>query len=179
MNRRAAIRYARSLLDVAVAEGDPDQVERDLEAFVALVNGSGELRRILTSPGIPTARKRPLVQALAERGGTSPIVTRLLGMLADRDALSLAGEILDVYRENLLERRQTVRAEVVTATALGAAHADALTKSLARATGKSVSLDLKVDPSIIGGVVTRIGSTVYDGSVVRQLERIKERLTGD
>jgi F-type H+-transporting ATPase subunit delta len=178
VNRRAATRYARSLLDVAAAEADPEQVGRELEGFAALLDQSGELRRVLANPAIPTARKRPLVEALAGRAETSPLVAKLLVMLAERDALSLAREIHDVYRDLLLERKQTVRAEVVTAAPLDAAHADALQKSLATATGKRVALDLKVDPDIIGGVVTRIGSTVYDGSVVRQLERIKERLTG-
>jgi F-type H+-transporting ATPase subunit delta len=177
VNRRAATRYARSLLDVAVAEGDPDKVDNELGGFVALMAESGELRRVLTNPGIPAARKRPLVQALAERAGASPVVTRLLLMLADRDALSLTSEIHDVYREHLLDRRQTVLAEVVTATTLATEHAEALQRGLAQATGKHVALDLKVDPAIIGGVVTRIGGTVYDGSIVRQLERIKERLT--
>jgi F-type H+-transporting ATPase subunit delta len=177
VNRNAAGRYARSLLDVAVAEGDPDRVGNELAGFVALMRESAELRRVLTNPGIPAARKRLVAQALAERAGTSSPMAKLLVMLAERGALSLAEEILDVYREGLLERQQTVRAEVVTAAPLDPAHREALERSLARATGKRVSLELKVDPGIIGGVVTRIGSTVYDGSVVRQLERIKERLT--
>jgi F-type H+-transporting ATPase subunit delta len=179
VSRRAAGRYALSLLDVAVSEGDPEQVAGELAGFVALMHESAELRRVLTNPGIPAARKRPLAQAIAERSGVSSPVAKLLVMLAGRNALSLAGEILHVYRESLLERQQTVRAEVITAAPLGAGHREALEKGLSRATGKRIALDLKVDPAIIGGIVTRIGSTVYDGSVVRQLERIKERLTQD
>jgi F-type H+-transporting ATPase subunit delta len=81
------------------------------------------------------------------------------------------------YRDRLLDFRGVVRAEVTTALPLDTSRADAIQKSLATLTGRTVLLATKIDPAIIGGLVARIGSTVYDGSVTRQLEKMKERLT--
>ncbi|PYQ73656.1 MAG: ATP synthase F1 subunit delta, partial [Acidobacteria bacterium] len=104
------------------------------------------------------------------------IVGKMLTLLADRDRLVLLPDLVASYRERLLDYRKIVRAEVTTAAPLGGDRAKALESSLARVTGRSVVLDMRVDASIIGGVVARVGSTVYDGSVTRQLEKIKERL---
>ncbi len=177
MKRATADRYARSLLAVALREGDPERVGDELAGFVRAVDESAELKRVLANPAVPSPRKRALVGALAERTVLSPMVAKLLLMLAERDRLEIVTDVLSVYRERLLEQQQAVRAEVTTAVPLDADRAETLARSLAGATGKRVTLDLKVDPAIIGGIVTRIGSVVYDGSVVRQLERIKQRLT--
>jgi F-type H+-transporting ATPase subunit delta len=89
----------------------------------------------------------------------------------------LIPDLLAAYRDRLLDHRNIVRAEVTTTTSLPAERAKAIEASLSRSTGRTISLTARVDPAIIGGVVTRIGSTVYDGSVARQLEKIRERLT--
>ena len=97
-------------------------------------------------------------------------------LLADRDRLSLLPDLLAVYRERLLDYRQVVRAEVTTAMPLAQDRAAQLEKRLAEVTGRRVTMTAKVDPALIGGVVTRIGSTVYDGSVATHLETMKQRL---
>jgi F-type H+-transporting ATPase subunit delta len=176
-NRTAATRYARALLEVGVQEkADLQQIERELASFVDLLKQYPTLEKVLLNPAVPVPRKRAAVADLTTRIGTQPIVTKLLILLAERDRFVLLPNLLDAYRERLLDHQKVVRAVVTTATALTTDRAQAIQRSLADVTGRTVTLDAKVDPSIIGGVVARIGSTVYDGSVTRQLEKMKQRL---
>jgi F-type H+-transporting ATPase subunit delta len=177
-SRAAATRYARALFDVARKEADIDQAGRDLAAFAQLVAGHELLPRVLSNPAIPAARKRAVVEQLLARAGfASPVVGKLLTLLADRDRLALLPEIATAYQDRLMSHANVVRAEVVTAIGLPADRVAALQQGLAAATGRQVQLETRVDPSIIGGAITRIGSMVYDGSVTRQLEKMKEALT--
>ncbi len=177
-NRTAATRYARALLDVGVAEkADLDQVERDLAGIVDLFTQHKELAQALLNPVVPVQRKRAAMDALTAKGKLVPIVAKLLGLLAERDRLVLLPDLLSAYRDRLLQHRNVVRAEITTTTALPADRVKAIEAGLARASGRTVSLTANVDPGIIGGVVTRMGSTIYDGSVTRQLQRMKEKLS--
>jgi F-type H+-transporting ATPase subunit delta len=176
-NKTAAIRYARALLDVAVRErADLDAIERELSQFGDLFARYPLLEKVLLNPAVPVARKRAAVADLLGLAKLSPIVSKLLTLLADRDRLVLVPELLAAYRERLLEHQNVVRAEVTTSVPLDAERTSAIQRGLANLTGRTVTLSTKVDPTIIGGMVARIGSTVYDASVTRQLERMKERL---
>ncbi len=176
-HRTAAARYARALLDVAVKEkADLDQVERDLASIVDLFAQYKLLSQVLLNPVVPVPRKRAAMDALTSRDRMLPMVAKLLGLLAERDRLALLPDLLAAYRDRLLAYRNVVRAEVTTTTALSGEQLKTIEANLAKASGRAVMLSAKVDPSIIGGVVTRMGSTIYDGSVVRQLERIRGRL---
>ena len=131
----------------------------------------------MTSLGPSGPRRRAAVAAILDRDGSiTPAVARLLLLLAERDRIRLLPQILEAYRERLLAHRRIVRAEVVTAVPLPEERRRAVEAGLAAATGLTVAMEVRVDPSIVGGVVARIGSTVYDGSVVRQLARLRERL---
>lgn len=176
-NRTAAGRYSRALLDVTRKEGDVEAAERDLASFVSLVEGDRTLARVLASPSVPAPRKKALVSELLSRAPLVPTVSKILLMMAERDRLGLLPAVLDDYRERLLELRNVVRAEVTTATELAADRVNALQQALSAMTGRQVAMTTRVDPALIGGVVTRIGSVVYDGSVRRQLERLRETLT--
>jgi F-type H+-transporting ATPase subunit delta len=176
-SRAAATRYARALFDVALKEAEPERVGTELAAFSALVSENAMLQRALVSPSIPAARKRAIVEALLARAGAvTPVVSKLLLLLADRDRLALLPEVADGYRDRLLQHQHVVRAEVITAVPLPDDRRASLERGIARATGRKVVLTARVDPAIIGGAVTRVGSTVYDGSVARQLERLREQL---
>jgi F-type H+-transporting ATPase subunit delta len=105
------------------------------------------------------------------------VLAKLIALLAERDRLVLLPDLLASYRERLLDHQNVVRAEVTTAVPLAADRTQAIERALARVTGRTVTLATKVDPAIIGGVVARIGSTVYDGSVTTQLLKMKHRLT--
>jgi F-type H+-transporting ATPase subunit delta len=176
-NKTAAIRYARALLDVAVKEkADLDQIENELSQFAALFKQYPLLEKVLLNPAVPMPRKRAAVSDLLTQAHFTPIVSKLLALLADRDRLVLVPELLAAYSDRLLDFRGVVRAEVTTASLLDQGRADAIRKGLSELTGRTVLLATKIDPAIIGGLVARIGSTVYDGSVTRQLEKMKERL---
>jgi F-type H+-transporting ATPase subunit delta len=174
--RGSATRYARALLDVAIAESIAERAEQDLAAFASVLDQHPPLKSALMHPAVPAARKRAIVEDVAKRLGLATPVAKLLGMLADRDRLALLPDLLEVYRDRLLEHQQVVRAELTTAEALAPDQQSRLQERLARATGRRVTLSTKVDPSILGGVVARIGSVVYDGSLATQLSKMRDRL---
>jgi F-type H+-transporting ATPase subunit delta len=176
-NKTAAIRYARALLDIAIKEkANLEQIESDLAQFVGLFAQHPTLEKVLLNPAVPVPRKRAAVVELTGQAKLPPILSKLLVLLAERDRLVLMPDLLAAYRERLLEHQHVVRADVTTATPLAAERQQAIQSGLARVTGRTVTLSTRVDPSIIGGVIARVGSTVYDGSVTRQLERMKDRL---
>jgi len=174
--RASAARYARALLDVAIKESDPERAGQELAAFVDVVTRHPDLARVLANPVVSAADKRAVVQQVVERLQLSTPAAKLLALLAARGRLPLLPDLLDVYRERLMEHQRVVRAEVTTAVPLSPEHAAQLQQRLASATGRAVTMTTKVDASIIGGAVTRIGSTVYDGSVAAQLAKVRDRL---
>jgi F-type H+-transporting ATPase subunit delta len=174
--RASAARYARALLDVAIRESDPERAEEELAAFVDLVRTNPDLQRTLANPVVPATDKRAVVQQILDRLNPTPPVGKLILLLASRGRLALLPDLLDVYRERLMEHRNVLRAEVTTAVPLSPERASQLQRRLAAATGRVVTMTTSVDASIIGGVVTRIGSTVYDGSVATQLAKVRDRL---
>jgi F-type H+-transporting ATPase subunit delta len=176
-SRTAANRYARALFDVALKEQqDLERIAAELGGFVALLKAHPTLEKVLHNPAVPAPRKREAVAALVRRAGTSPTVGKLLVLLAERDRLAILPDLLAAYHDRLLDHRHVVRAEVVTAAPLAADRIAAIERSLARATGRQVTMSARVDPSIIGGLVARVGSTVYDASVTAQLARMKQKL---
>ena len=176
-NKTAALRYARALLDVAIKERAPlDGIGDELAAFVDLFTQNPSLERVMLHPAVPVPRKRAAMAALVERARPSPILSKLLVLLAERDRLVLLPDLLSAYRERVLDHQQVVRAEVTTASPIGPDRAQGIERGLARLTGRTVRLGVRTDPTLIGGVVARIGDTIYDGSVTTQLERMKKRL---
>jgi F-type H+-transporting ATPase subunit delta len=175
--RASAARYARALLDITITESDPVAAERDLAAFVDLVQGHPDLQRTLANPVVSAASKRAVVQQLLERSQPTAPVGKLLLLLASRGRIELVPDLLDVYRERLMEHRQVIQAEVTTAAPLAPERVSELQQRLTKITGRAVTMTTKVDQAIIGGIVTRIGGTVYDGSVATQLAKVRDRLS--
>lgn len=174
--RTSATRYAKALLEVAIQESDPSVVEQDLASVARAMAESAELRRALTSPGIPQQVRGNVLSALTSSMGVQAPVAKLLKMLADRKRLDLVPTMTEVYGERLLAHRNVVRATVTSAAPLAADQKQRLEASLGSMTGQEVQLETAVDPALIGGVVTRIGSTVYDGSIRTQLQKMKQQL---
>ena len=176
-SKAAAHRYARALFDVAVQEQQNlDEIEARLAEFVDLFRQYPALEKVMLNPAVPVARKRAAVAELTTRLGVTAILAKLLALLADRDRLIVLPDVLSAYRERLREHRGWILAEVTTAQPLSAERALQIEHRLTQVTGKKVTVSARVDPSIIGGVVTRIGGTVYDSSVTRQLEKMRSRL---
>ena len=177
-SRTAAARYARAALDVATRESaDLDTIAGELDEFVAFLKQQPALEGLLLNPAIPAPRKRAAMEQITQRAGFNPIVSKLLVLLADRDRLGLLGDIAATYRDFLADRQNVVRAEVSSAEPLSTDRIQAIEQRLATVTGKRVEMTTKVDKTIIGGVVARVGSTVYDASIATQLRKIRDRLT--
>jgi F-type H+-transporting ATPase subunit delta len=176
-SRTAALRYARALFDVALKEQqDLERIERELVSFADLVKQHEELSRALLNPAIPASRKRGAVSEILKRTTMTTVVAKLLTLLAERDRLILLPDLVAAFRQRVMDHRGVVRANITTAMPLDAERTRSVERALATATGRQVMLVAIVDPSIIGGVVTRIGGTVYDSSVTGQLSRMKKKL---
>jgi F-type H+-transporting ATPase subunit delta len=177
-SRTAAARYARALLDVATKESvDLDKIAGELDDFNAFLQQQTALQGLMLNPAVPAPRKRGTMEEITKRSGYAPIVSKLLVLLADRDRLALLPEISATYHEMLAERQNVVHAEVTSAEPLSREKVEAIEKKLATVTGKRVSMNMKVNKDLIGGVVARVGGTVYDASIATQLKKIRERLT--
>jgi F-type H+-transporting ATPase subunit delta len=167
--------YARALFVVAEAEGVPDEVEDQLYRFGKAVEASGELREALTDPKLPVDRKQGVIQELLG-GQASPHTVNLLAFLVEQGRAKDLPKIIDALAEVAAERRRKAVAEVRTAVPLDAKHRNSLAAALAQATGKDIEMKVLVDPSVIGGVVARVGDQVFDGTIRRKLEMAREQL---
>jgi F-type H+-transporting ATPase subunit delta len=177
-SRTAAARYARALLDVATTESaDLETTGRELDEFIAFLGQQPVLERLMLNPAVPAPRKRAAMEEIVKVAALSPIVSKILVLLADRDRLMLLRDVSATYRDLLAERQNVVHAELTSAEPLSNDRVQAIEQRLATVTGKRVSMTTKVDKDIIGGVVARVGSTIYDASIATQLKKIRERLT--
>ena len=174
--RTSANRYAKALFDVALAEkADLAQVDRDLDAVVAMMQGSPELAAA-SNRGLSDAIRQSLIEAVSKAMALTTPVTKLLVLLAQNRKLDYVPDLAASFRERLLAHQNIVRAEVTSAAPLSPEKTRALAESLSKVTGKTVELSVSVDPELLGGIVTKIGSTVYDGSVRTQLQQMRQEL---
>jgi len=177
-----ATRYAHALADVVMSPGSKVQPEKalaELHSFLGVFSGSAELQNALTTPAVPTARKRAVVARIASLLSVSTVVRNFLFVLVDHRRIYDFADILRSLEVVLDERLGFARAEVVAARELSESQRAALSAELERISGKRIRARFEVDPSLVGGVVARIGSTVYDGSVRGQLDALGRRLEGE
>ena len=177
-SRAAGKRYAAALFEAVSKKGDAQRAAGELTTVSDLLATHGELRQVLSAASVPAAKKQAIVAAvLHAAGATSPDVTRAVQLLAEHDWLELISDLAEAFADRLREADRILPAEIVTAVPLNDGQRASLQSAIAKASGKSVTLSTRVDPSIIGGVVARVGSVVFDGSVTRQLERLKQKLS--
>lgn len=175
--RTSANRYAKALFDVALSENtELPKIARDLSEITELITENTELRRALERVGIPDQARTAVMDQVADRLGAAPPVKKLLAVLTHTRKLELLKDLVEAYNQRLLAHQNIVRAEVTSAVPLSQDKTKALADSLSQVTGKKVELQVSVDPELLGGVVARIGSTVYDGSVKTQLQRLRQEL---
>lgn len=167
--------YAQALFAVAEAEGQLEQVEDELFRFGKAVDGEPKLREALTDAALPADRKRKVLQELLGEKASSHTAA-LLGFLVEQGRAKDLPRIIEALADMAAERRRHARAEVRVAVALDEAQRERLREALSKATGKDVELKVLVDPSIIGGVVARVGDQVFDGSIKRKLELARVQL---
>ena len=182
MPAAVASRYARALVDVALAPTAAvghDRVREDLRSFEQALAGSPELSIVLASPGISRPRKRAVIGRLVESLGLSGIVRNFLFVLVDHRRTADLSGIIDAFEKMVDERLGTLQVEVASARGLNGEQQAALIQRLEAMTGKRIVLNLGIDSDLVGGVVVRLGSTVYDGSVRGQLETLGRQLTSN
>jgi F-type H+-transporting ATPase subunit delta len=171
----AANRYARALIDVLY----PEKAEagyQQLQQFLSLLIDQPDARRFLENPTTVGERRKRLLKEISDALNMDRRVANFIGMLADRDRLPILEEIVEAYQKFLDEKLGIVRARVTSANSLDDSQQRELAARLEKATGKQIRMEVAVDPSLIGGVVAQVGSTIYDGSVRQQLQMFKARL---
>ena len=173
--RVAARRYARALLDVAVQQGDPEAVRRELSEATALMAAQAELRSALLSPALPGEAKNKLLDAVWGPR-VSKLTARLMALLAERGRIGLLGAIEESFGALWNAHRGAVAAEAVSAVPLDEAQTRALAETLRRATGKEVELQVRTDAALLGGLMVSMAGRTYDGSVRGRLKSLRARL---
>ena len=177
-----AARYAKALADVVTTPGTqlrPQDAVSELRAFESILRSSPELHSALVTPAVPASRKRAVIERIAAMLRISRIARNFLYVLIDHRRITSLREIVESFETVLDERLGYARAEVATARELSSGQRGELNARLERLTGKRIRPHFSVDESLIGGVVARIGSTVYDGSVRGQLAALERRLAAE
>jgi F-type H+-transporting ATPase subunit delta len=172
-----ARRYARALLNLASEAGNVDKIGTDLLDFEKAWDQSKELRSAFENPSVPMASRRQILRDIAAESGMEPLLRDTLLLLSDRGRLRQLPGVVAAYGELKEKRSGRVRAEVISASELPDAYFSELQKVLERVTGKQVTVAKRVDPSLLGGVVTRIGDQVFDGSLSTRLSELKDELS--
>jgi F-type H+-transporting ATPase subunit delta len=170
--------YARAFAD-AVFSGrhDPDKALQEAQAVAELVAGSKELRAVWETPSINAEQKRAVLDAIVARQGISRTVRNFVAVLIDHRRISFLGPIVKQFEQELNQRLGFTEAEVTSARELNQADRGILEAQMERLTGKKIRARYSHNEALLGGAVVRVGSTIYDGSVNGQLERIKQALS--
>lgn len=171
--------YARAFVDVVFdAHLDPARAVEELRGIVALLDENADVRRVWENPAIPAGQKHGLLDAIANSEGISQPVRNLVAVIIDHQRMRFLERIIRQLEKELDERLGFAEAEVVSARELAEPEKRALEAQVGKLTGKKVRAQYARDALLLGGAVVRIGSTIYDGSVLGQLERIREEISG-
>lgn len=173
-----ARRYAAALADVVAERGEARQVQEELSAWESMMRGNAQLQEVFSNPTIPYDQKRKVLSELIARTRVRPVAANFLQLLLQNQRLTELGEVNKRFAQVLDERGGIVSAQVTTARPVPESSQQSLREKLTALTGKNVRLSFATDEELIGGLVTRIGSTVYDGSVRTQLQQVKEKMVG-
>jgi F-type H+-transporting ATPase subunit delta len=173
-----ARRYAAALADVLAERGEARQVQEELSGWELMIRNNVQLQEVFRNPTIPYDQKQKVLSTLITRTRVRPLTANFLQVLLQNQRLTELGEVNKRFAQVLDERSGIVSAEVTTARPVPENSQQALREKLTALTGKQVRLSFATDEELIGGIVTRIGSTVYDGSVRTQLQQVKEKMAG-
>lgn len=171
-----ANRYAKALVQIGSETGAVDQFNLQLNSFSTLLSESRELASVFGNPAYGIDSKREILKELVAKLQVSPMVSNLLMLLLERGRISVLPLIAESYGAFADELSGVIRPTVSSGLPLDAAQIEEIRTALAKSTGKKVELKVAVDPSLIGGVVTKIGGKIFDGSVRTQLARIQDIL---
>ena len=168
-----AERYASSLFELALESGSVDKVGQDLDAFQSLVDESADLKRLIRSPVFSAEDQAKAITAVLERAGISGLVANFLKVVASNRRLFAVPGMVKSFRQIAARHRGQVTADVVSAHALSAAQEKELKTTLKGVTGKDVAVNVTVDPTLLGGLIVKIGSRQIDTSLRTKLSTLK------
>ena len=171
-----AKRYAKALVEVAAASGEQEAVARDLRAFADVLRDQHTLRQVLANPSVPRRDAAAIVREIGTAMRLLPLTVTFLQIALEGGRLSGLDAILEAYELLLDERLGRLKAVVTSAVPLDGETRERLRRRLATVTGKEVYLEVQTDPGLLGGLVARIGSRLYDGSLKTQLARLRDEL---
>jgi F-type H+-transporting ATPase subunit delta len=173
-----ARRYAVALADVVSERGEANEVQRELAIWDTMLQTNEQLREVFRNPVVPYERKRKVLDELIRRSRPRTTTANFLQVLLQNQRLPDLGEVYQRFVQIIDERSGVVAAQVTTARPIADEAREDLRRRLEQVSGKKVRMSFATDPELIGGVVTRVGSTVYDGSVRNQLQQLHQHLVG-
>jgi len=173
---RIARRYAKALLAIGKEDGQAETHKEELEGFVRLLEEQKELDQAITNPLYNTESRKMVLQAVVERSGVSQVMASFLFLLFDKGRIQYLRDIYAFYERLTDELANVIRADLVSATDLPGKTIERIRAALSEKTGKEVKMDVRVDPALVGGAVTKIGDLVLDGSIRTQLKSLQESL---
>lgn len=171
-----AKRYAKALFELAIEQKNVEPCSKALVALADAWDASAELRGVFENPAFDPATRASVIGSVADRVGAPPHVKGLVRLLAERGRLRNLRSIADVFETMAEQHAGRVRAEIISATKLPESYYQSLQKALTDATGKQVVLVRREDPTLIGGVVAKVGDTVFDGSIKNRLADLRHQL---
>jgi len=173
-----ADRYAAALFDLADERKDLDTVAADLRRLRDMISESADLRRLVRSPVLSRVEQARAIGAIAESAGLSQLTRNFLGLIAQHRRLFALPAMIDAYLAQLAARRGEVTAQVVAAQPLTPAQEAAVNEQLRKAVGSKVAVEVRVDPSLLGGMIVKVGSRMVDASVRSKLQRLQFAMKG-
>lgn len=173
-----AKRYAKALVEIGVEREALDKYGRDLADLARLMETSGDFREVLENHVFPREEKKRVAGVILDKLGIDPMTRNFVNLLIDRKRIDQLVGIEKAFRSEVDEIRGITRGEVSSATALDDGELNRITAALSKITGKTVILTPTVDPSLIGGLVAKVGDMVFDGTIRTQLNQLKESLKG-
>jgi F-type H+-transporting ATPase subunit delta len=179
LNEAVARRYASALADVALEQIKADKVKADLSAFVEGFYESADLRNFLETPSVGPELKHKVIAKISDEMQLDPAVRNFVFLIVDHRRTELLREIQQAFGEEMNARLGIAEARITSAGVLSENEKSQITAVLERRTGKKIEAKFEEDKSLLGGAVVRVGSTVYDGSVREQLNRLRERLEAE
>ena len=170
-------RYARAYADVAVKQKlDPEKTIAEFEQMAAVVHSSKELRNVLENPAVSREEKLNVLDSIVKHMGATKMLRNFLAVLIDHRRIGNIGDVLEQFKQELDRRLGFADAKISSVRELTSAEKKSLEQQLATITGKTVRATYSQDPGLLGGIVVRVGSTIYDGSVQGRLQRMRAEL---
>ena len=176
INRKIARRYAKALMKIGQQDGNYERYWEELNSFTSLFQKEEGLRAVLINPVFDVPRRQSIIREIGNRLGLSPITMNFLRLVADKNRMRYLSDITSVYQELVDEAAGRARIFLITAHELPDDKLQELARGLEGLVGKKVLMEVATDPSLIGGVVAKVGGMVYDGTVKTHLQRLKETL---